>query len=159
MRTSAIWWHLYYVTGYLTSFQILVNCQKVSYNKVYEWAEILLCIQGSPIQISGYRLNIHGVFMVFLSCFRKNAGIILSSEQVITFPSTSFSVHCSLISPSFINTQLQILKTSLNKQMCQLPTADFDNETIVREGILISCSGVISWKQYGLVSITLRDRR
>lgn len=114
-RTSAVWQHLYYARGYLISFQFLVKCQEVSHNKVGEWAKILLCIQDSQIQISGWKLNNQGVFMVFLSCIRKNAGIIWFTDQVITFPSISFPVHCSLISPSFINTQHQALKTSLNK--------------------------------------------
>jgi len=76
MRTSAVRWHLYFVRGYLIFFQILVKCQEESHNKVSEWAEILLCIQDRQIQISGWRLNIQRVSMVFLSCLRKNAGII-----------------------------------------------------------------------------------
>jgi len=112
MRTSAVWQHLYYARDYLIPFRFLVKRQEVSHNKVSEWAEILLRIQDSQIQILGWRLNNQGVF---LSCLRKNAGIIWSTDQVITFPSTSFPVHCSLISPSFINTQHQALNTSLNK--------------------------------------------
>jgi hypothetical protein len=91
LRVSAVSWQLYYVIGYQISFQILVKYHTVSHHKATKWAEILLCIQDSQIQIIGWRLNIQSIFMVFLHCLRKNAGIKYSSDQVITFPSKLYS--------------------------------------------------------------------